>query len=446
MIPVTQSVVIKMDYCWNPAIECMAREEMEKLQSERLVKTVKHVYDHVPLYRDRMKEKGLEPGDIKGIADLHKLPFTNKTDLRDTYPYGMFCVPMEDIKRIHASSGTTGKQTVVGYTENDLDVWGEVAARALASAGCTKQSVVQVCYGYGLFTGGLGAHAGAEKIGAAVIPASTGNTTRQITMLKDFKSNILACTPSYALYIAETMEEMGIDKSEISLIGGVFGAEPWTEGMRREIETRLGIRTVDIYGLSEIIGPGVSFECPLQCGLHVNEDHFIPEIIDPATGEVLPDGELGELVFTTITKEGLPLLRYRTHDITSIRRDKCECGRTTVRMNKVSGRSDDMLIIRGVNVFPSQVESVLLDMGQTTPHYLLIVDREGTLDTLEIQVEMTDQFFSDEVRGLEKVEAEIHARIQSTLGIAAKIRLVEPKSIARSEGKAKHVIDKRHLS
>ncbi len=423
----------------------MDREQLEKLQYERLMTTLKNVYEHVPLYRDRMKEQGVEPGDIRSVHDLAKLPFTTKTDLRDTYPYGMFCRPMDDIVRIHASSGTTGKQTVVGYTEHDLAVWAEVAARALYSAGCTKRSVVQVCYGYGLFTGGLGAHAGAERIGAAVIPASTGNTQRQITMLRDFGTNIICGTPSYMLYIAETMEEMGIDKSELSLVGGVFGAEPWTAGMRQEIESRLGLRSVDIYGLSEIIGPGVSFECELQCGLHINEDHFLPEIIDPQTGEVLPEGSLGELVFTCITKEGLPLIRYRTRDITRIWYDKCECGRTLARMDKVSGRSDDMLIIRGVNVFPSQVESVLLDMGKTAPHYVLIVDRQGTLDTLEVQVELTDELFSDAVRGLESLETEIHNRLLSVLGISAKVKLVEPKSIARSEGKAKRVIDRRNL-
>jgi len=423
----------------------MSREEMTEVQTERLIRTVKRVYYNVPFYHDRMQKAGIEPGDIKSLEDLKKLPFTNKEDLRDTYPYGMLAVPMSEIVRIHASSGTTGKQTVVGYTRRDLESWAEVVARSLYSAGADKESIVQVAYGYGLFTGGLGLHYGAEKIGATVIPISGGNTKRQLQVMKDFGSTILACTPSYALNMAEEMEEMGIGKSELKLKAGVFGAEPWSNNMRKEIEERLGIIAMDIYGLSEIMGPGVSIDCPCKCGLHVQEDHFIPEIINPETGELLPEGSNGELVFTTITKEGLPLIRYRTHDISSLNYDKCECGRTLVRMSKVTGRSDDMLIIRGVNVFPSQIESVLLETGETAPHYLLIVDRVDNLDILEILVEMSQNMFSDKVKKIEELEMKIRKEIVSTLGINAKVKLVEPKSIERSEGKAKRVIDKRKI-
>lgn len=430
---------------WNPTYECMSREEMRKVQSERLINTVKRVYHNVPFYREKMQKAGIEPGDIKSIDDLSKLPFTNKQDLRDTYPYGLFAVPMSEIVRIHASSGTTGKQTVVGYTRRDLDTWAEVVARALVSAGGSKESFVQVAYGYGLFTGGLGLHYGAERIGASVIPISGGNTKRQLQIMKDFGTTILACTPSYAMYMAEEMEEMGIDKSELKLKAGIFGAEPWSNSMRKEIEEKLGIMAMDIYGLSEIIGPGVSIDCEARNGLHVQEDHFIAEIINPDTEEVLPEGSNGEIVFTTITKEGLPLLRYRTHDISSLNYQKCDCGRTTVRMSKITGRSDDMLIIRGVNVFPSQIESVLLEVGETAPHYQLIVDRKDNLDTLEVQVEMTQNMFSDEVKKIEDLEKKIYKEIDSTLGINAKVRLVEPKTIARSEGKAKRVIDNRKI-
>lgn len=433
-----------MNY-WNQTYECMSRNEMTRVQSERLVDTVRRVYHNVPFYREKMQRKGIEPGDIKSVGDLSKLPFTYKQDLRDTYPYGMFAVPMSEIVRLHASSGTTGKQTVVGYTRRDIDTWAEVMARTLVCAGTDKNSFIQVAYGYGLFTGGLGVHYGAERIGASVIPISGGNTKRQLQIMKDFGTNILACTPSYALFMAEELEEAGIDKSELKLKAGVFGAEPWTESMRVEIEERLGILAIDIYGLSEVIGPGVSSECEYKCGLHIPEDHFIPEIINPDTGEVLDDGETGELVFTTVTKEGLPLIRYRTRDISLLQSEKCECGRTSVRMNKVMGRTDDMLIIRGVNVFPSQIESVLLEIGATAPHYLLTVDRIDNLDTLEIQVEMTRSLFSDEVRELEKVEKKIREEILGTLGISAKVRLVEPKTIERSMGKAKRVIDKRNL-
>jgi len=428
---------------WNPSCECMSRDEMTKLQTERLIETVKRVYHTVPLYREKMQKKGIEPGDIKTLDDLKKLPFTYKDDLRDTYPYGMFAAPLSEIVRIHASSGTTGKPTVVGYTRKDIDTWSEVTARTLVSAGADKNSLIQVAYGYGLFTGGLGIHYGAERIGASVIPISGGNTKRQIQIMKDFGTTILACTPSYALYMAEVMEELGIKKEDLKLKAGVFGAEQWSENMRKEIEERLGIIAIDIYGLSEVIGPGVSTECYCKCGLHVQEDHFIPEIIDPETGEVLPPGSKGELVFSTITKEGIPLLRYRTRDISSLNYEKCECGRTTVRMSKVSGRTDDMLIIRGVNVFPSQIESVLLEFGDTAPHYLLIVDRVDNLDVLEIWVEMNQQLFSDQVKKIEDSEKKIRKAIEETLGISATVKLVEPKTIERSEGKAKRVIDKR---
>lgn len=430
---------------WNRTCECMSREEMREMQSDRLVKTVSRVYYNVPHYRGKMQEKGIEPGDIKSVEDLSKLPFTNKQDLRDTYPFGMFAAPLSEIIRIHASSGTTGRQTVVGYTRRDIDTWAETMARAFSAAGADRNSIIQVAYGYGLFTGGLGAHYGAERIGASVVPSSTGNTKRQLNLMRDFGTTLLACTPSYALFLAEELEEAGIKKSELKLRAGIFGAEPWSAGMRNEIEQRLGILALDIYGLSEVMGPGVASECPCKCGLHIQEDHFIPEIINPETEEVLPPGSEGELVFTTITKEGLPLLRYRTHDISSIEYGKCGCGRTFARMSKVTGRTDDMLIIRGVNVFPSQIESVLMDLGETAPHYQLIVDRINNLDVLEIWVEMTHAMFSDEVRRIEDLEKKIRKEIANTLGLSAKVKLVEPKSIERSEGKAKRVIDKRKL-
>lgn len=434
-----------MNNCYNPKMECMPRKQLEDLQGERLCALVERVYESVKPYRAKMDEAGIKPSDIKSIADLSKLPFTYKQDLRDNYPFGMFAKSTDEVVRIHASSGTTGKQTVVGYTQNDIDVWAEVMARALSGIGLNKKSFMQVSYGYGLFTGGLGAHYGAEKVGASVIPTSVGNTARQIQVMKDFGTTHIACTPSYALHIAETIEEMGLDMSEFNLKAGLFGAEPWTENMRKEIEKRLKIKAYDVYGLSEIIGPGVSCECECQSGMHINEDHFIPEIIDPELGEVLPEGELGELVFTTITKEALPLIRYRTRDITSLTYEKCGCGRTFARMHKPQGRTDDMLIIRGVNVFPSQVEDVLLKMGETSPYYLLIVDRVGNLDTLEIQVEILPEMFSDEVRGIENLEKRIRQKVESTLGIAAKVKLVEPKSLQRSEGKSVRVIDKRVL-
>lgn len=433
------------NHYWNQTCECMSRDEKHELQSKRLVDTVNRVYHNVPFYRNKMQQKGLEPGDIKSIEDLSKLPFTYKQDLRDTYPYGLFAVPMSEIVRIHASSGTTGRQTVVGYTRRDLDTWAEVMARTLYSAGASKESFVQIAYGYGLFTGGLGVHYGAEKVGASVIPASGGHTKRQIQIMKDFGTTVLACTPSYALFMAEEMKELGITKDDLKLKAGIFGAEPWSNKMREEIEEAFGIRATDIYGLSEVMGPGVAADCECKNGLHIQDDHFIPEIIDPLTEEVLPEGTKGEIVFSTVTKEGLPLLRYRTRDISALNYEKCECGRTTVRMDKVTGRTDDMLIIRGVNVFPSQIESVLLEFGETAPHYMLIVDRIGTLDVLEIQVEMTSALFSDKVRNIEDIEKSIRREIEATLGINAKVRLVNPKSIERSEGKAKRVIDNRKI-
>ncbi|MGI5851795.1 MAG: phenylacetate--CoA ligase [Clostridiales bacterium] len=431
-----------MNY-WNKYCECMEREELEKLQSERLIEAVERVYYNVPYYRNLMQEKGLMPEDIKGREDLNKLPFTTKDDLRENYPYGFFAVPLSEIVRIHASSGTTGKPTVVGYTRRDISIWSELMARTLTCGGATKDSVIQVAYGYGLFTGGLGVHYGAERLGASVIPISGGNTKRQIMLMKDFGTTVLACTPSYALYIAETMAEMNLRKDDFKLKYGILGAEPWTEGLRQEIEEKLGIVAIDIYGLSEIIGPGVASECLYKTGLHINEDHFIPEIIDPATGEVLPDGSEGELVFTTITKEGIPVIRYRTRDISSLNYEPCPCGRTHVRMQKVVGRTDDMLIIRGVNVFPSQIESILIDIGETEPHYLLVIDRVGNMDNLEVWVEVSEKLFSDEVRKLEELNRRIAHEIQSTLGLTVRVKLVEPKTIERSQGKAVRVIDRR---
>ena len=390
-----------------------------------------------------MQEAGLGPENIQTIDDLAKLPFTTKPDLRDNYPFGLFAVPMSEIVRVHASSGTTGKPTVVGYTRNDISTWSEVMARTLTSAGATRNDFIQVAYGYGLFTGGLGLHYGGEKIGASVIPISGGNTSRQIQLMKDFGSTVLACTPSYALYLAEAIQESGIKRDDLKLRVGVFGAEPWTENMRREIEDKLKIKAIDIYGLSEVIGPGVASECMDQEGLHINEDHFYPEIIDPVTLKVLPAGSTGELVFTTLTKEGLPLIRYRTRDLTRLTYDKCKCGRTMVRMDKCLGRSDDMLIIRGVNLFPSQVESVLLEMSEIKPHYLLIVDRVNNLDTLELKVEVDEAFFQDKISQLESLRQKLQNNLENSLGLAIKVTLVEPKIIERSEGKSKRVIDKR---
>ncbi len=430
---------------WNEKIECASRDEMRAVQTERLKETVERIYHNVPSYRKKMQDAGLVPNDIQSVDDLSKLPFTLKTDLRDNYPFGMFTVPMSEIVRIHASSGTTGKPTVVGYTRKDLNSWSEVVTRSLCMAGVHREDIVQVAYGYGLFTGGLGLHYGCENLGASVIPISGGNTDKQLQLMQDFGTSVIACTPSYSLYLAEEMETAGIKKEDLKLRVGIFGAEPWTENMRKEIEAKLGIKAIDIYGLSEIIGPGVSCECEQQAGMHVNEDHFIPEIIDPNTLQPLPAGEIGELVFTTITKEGIPLIRYRTRDLTRLNYEKCACGRTLVRMEKCKGRSDDMLIIRGVNVFPSQIESVLLEMSETAPHYLLIVEREGNLDTLKLMVEVQEQFFSDEIRQLESLRQKIKHKLQSTLGISVDVKLVEPKTIERTAGKAKRVIDNRKL-
>ena len=430
---------------WNPEIECADRQQMRELQSKRLAEMLKRMYDNVPFYRNKLKEKGIEPGDITSVDQLKDLPFTTKADLRDNYPFSLFTVPQTDVVRIHASSGTTGKPTVVGYTQKDIELWAEVVARSHTMAGVHSGDTIQIAYGYGPFTGGLGLHYGAEKVGATVIPISSGNTKKQLQFMTDFNATVLACTPSYAAHLGESILKEGISPADIKLRAGVFGAEPWTNEMRREIEKLLNIKAYDIYGLSEIIGPGVSMECDCQCGAHVFEDHFIPEIIDPDTLEVLPYGELGELVFTTVTKEAMPLLRYRTRDLTRLYADKCTCGRTLVRMEKCLGRSDDMLIIRGVNVFPSQIESVLMEMSETTPHYQLIINRENNLDTMEIRVEIDEKSWSDSIRELEAIRHRIDHNIKSLLGLSANIKLVEPNSIERSEGKAKRIIDNRHF-
>jgi phenylacetate-CoA ligase len=433
-------------FYWDKETECMDEGALRRLQGERLKETVRRAYECVPFYRRKFDEAGVHPSQINSIDDIVKLPFTTKEDFRENYPFGMFAVPLEQIVRIHASSGTTGKQTVVGYTRNDIEVWSEVMARTLGAGGTTRGDIVQNAYGYGLFTGGLGAHYGAEKIGASVVPISGGNTKRQLQIMEDFGSTVLCCTPSYALYLGEAAEEQGIDTSKLPLRVGFFGAEPWTDKMRREIEAKLHIDALDIYGLSEVIGPGVSYECMEKASLHVNEDHFYPEIIDPYTGEPLEAGKRGEIVFTTLTKEGLPLIRYRTRDITFLHEDRCACGRVFRRMNRVLGRTDDMLIIRGVNVFPSQIENALIGVAGTEPHYLIVVDREpGKLDDLEVWVEVSPNMVSDEVRRLEEVEKTIADELESTLGISLKVKLVEPKTIARSEGKAKRVIDRRDL-
>jgi phenylacetate-CoA ligase len=430
---------------FNEYAETMSRDEIKNVQSRKLCTLVNYVYTNVPSYREKMQKAGILPGDIKSVDDLKLLPFTYKQDLRDTYPFGMFATPMEQIVRIHASSGTTGKKTVVGYTAHDIDMWAECIARALVGAGVSRGDIAQVAYGYGLFTGGLGVHYGCEKLGASVIPISGGNTNNQIQTMIDFGTSVIACTPSYALYIAETMAEMGLSPDDNKLKVGIFGAEPWSEQMRADIEKSLGIKAIDIYGLSEVMGPGVACECLEQDGMHIQEDNFIAEIIDTDTGELMPEGEAGEIVFTTLTKEGLPLIRYRTHDISRLETKKCACGRTFARMKKVTGRSDDMLIIRGVNVFPSQIEGVLLDIAGTTPNYQIIVNRVDNRDVLEVLVEMSAALFSDEVRRIEDVEARLRGKLESVLGINARVRMVEPKTIARSEGKAKRVIDNRKM-
>lgn len=425
-------------------IECMSREDMKKLQDERLAAQVKHVYENVKYYRDLMDENGVKPEDIKSTDDLHKLPFLTKSDLRDAYPYGLLAKPLSECVRIQSTSGTTGKRVVAFYTQHDIDLWEECCARAIVAAGGTNEDVCQVCYGYGLFTGGPGLNGGSHKVGCLTLPMSSGNTERQITFMRDLGATILCCTPSYAAYIGETLHDMGYTADDINLKAGIFGAEPWTEEMRRSIEKSLGIKAYDIYGLTETSGPGVAFECSEQTGMHINEDHFIPEIINPDTGEVLPDGEVGELVFTSITKEAFPLLRYRTRDLCVLSRKKCSCGRTLIKMSKPMGRSDDMLIIRGVNVFPSQIETVLIEQGYS-PNYLIEVDRVNNTDTLDISVEMNPEQFSDKMKDMQEQEKALALAIKTMLGINPKVHLVSPKSIVRSEGKAVRVIDRRKL-
>lgn len=431
---------------WDKEFETLPREALEALKLKRLQDLVKRVYATVPFYKKAFDKRGVKPEDIKSVDDLKRLPFTTKQDLRDNYPYGLFAVTLESVVRIHASSGTTGKPTVVGYTRKDIETWAELMARALSAAGVTKSDIIHNSYGYGLFTGGLGLHYGAERLGASVIPMSGGNSKKQIMIMEDFGSTILTSTPSYALSLAETADEMGVDFKKLKLKAGLFGAEPWSEGMREEIEKKLNLSAMDLYGLSEIIGPGVSVECmETKNGLHIFEDHFIPEVINPKTCEPLPYGERGELVFTTLTKEAFPLIRYRTRDISVLNPELCMCGRTFVRMERVSGRSDDMLIIRGVNVFPSQIESILMNIEGIEPHYLLIVDRKGTMDTLEIQVEVNERVFSDEIKNLQTLGKRIEKDIKDFLGVSTIVKLVEPKTIQRSEGKAQRVIDKRKI-
>ncbi len=429
---------------FNIRQETLPREDLEALQLRRLQDLCARVYANVPFYRKRFEESGLTPTDVKSLKDLRLLPFTEKQDLRNYYPFGLFAVPRDNIVRLHASSGTTGKAVVVGYTQRDLDTWAEVAARSLSAAGVTRSDTVHVAYGYGLFTGGLGAHGGAEHLGATVVPASGGSTRRQASLLRDFGATALCCTPSYALHLWEAGQEAGIDFRDLPLRTGVFGAEPWTEEMRQDIEQKMGINAMNIYGLSEVMGPGVAMEClDAKCGMHIWEDHFLPEIIDPVSGEVLPTGETGELVITTLTKEGIPLIRYRTRDITSLDYTPCRCGRTHVRITRIRGRSDDMLIIRGVNVFPQQIESILMESEGVTPNYQLLVDRVHNLDTLEVQVEVNETLFADEIRKLQSLESRIQKTIKEFLGVSTKVRLMEPHSLERSEGKAKRIIDKR---
>ncbi len=430
---------------WNRERETLSDSKKEAIQGELLKNQIKRVYGSIPFYKEKIDSSGLTPEMIMSIFDINKLPFTTKDDLRDNYPFGMFAVSTDKIVEIHTSSGTTGKPVVGGYTKKDIEIWSEVMARCLAFSGTTENDVVQNAYGYGLFTGGLGVHYGARRIGANVIPISGGNTKRQLMVMQDFKSTIITCTPSYSLYLAEVGEEMGIDFKSLPLKAGNFGAEPWSNNIRKEIENRLGLLALDIYGLTEIIGPGVGNECRYKCGVHICDDHFYPEIIDPDTGEVLPPGEVGELVITTLTREATPLLRYRTRDITKLIPGRCQCGRTSVRIERIMGRTDDMLIIRGVNVFPTQIEEVLVNIKGIEPHYQIIVERTGTLDQLEVQVEMNENLISDEIRRLEILESSIRSEIESLLGIKVKVKLVEPKTIARSEGKAKRVIDKRNI-
>lgn len=434
----------KIHYIYNDAMECMDFDERKKLQGERLRATVELEYNNVPAYRKRMDEAGVKPEDINGIEDIVKLPFTQKTDLRDNFPYGLFAADLKDIVRIQGSSGTTGKPIVSGYTENDIKVWTEMVARALTAAGGTKDDIIQIAYGYGLFTGGLGAHQGATEIGATVIPMSSGNTQRQIIMMKELGATMLCCTPSYATYLAETIHEMGIKPEELKLKSGCFGAEPWTEEMRQHLEELLDFDALDIYGLTEIGGPGVAFECMEKHGMHINEDHVLAEIIDPITEEPLPDDTPGELVFTTLTKTGVPMIRYRTHDICTLHHGTCACGRTTVKMSRITGRTDDMLVVRGVNVFPSQIEAVLMGVKEASAHYMLVVDRVNSQDKLTVQVELKDDVDINDADKLEKLAAYIKTQIKQTLLISAKVELLPPKSIARSEGKAKRITDNRN--
>ena len=433
---------------WNQNKECMSTDEMRALQGRRLHKIVKYVYHNVPFYRNKLQEMDVTPDDIRSIEDIHKLPFTTKQDLRDNYPFGLQAAPKSEVIRVHASSGTTGNPTIVGYTRKDIEVWSECMTRCLTAYGVSRDDIFSVAYGYGLFTGGLGAHYGVENLGAAVVPTSTGNTEKHVRLIRDLGITGIACTPSYALYLAETMDHMGISKNDIRLRVGAFGAEPWTESMRTEIESRLGLKGFNLYGLSEIMGPCVSYECQEQHGSHICEDHFFPEIIDPETLQPLPYGEVGELVFTTLTKEGMPLLRYRTKDLCSLMNDPCPCGRTSVRMGRILGRSDDMLIIRGINVFPSQVESVVLSMPEFAPRYLLVIDRVNNLDTLQVQVEVRQEYFTeqfDTLGALGTLEKRLANKLKSVLSISAKIQLKAPGTIERSQGKSKFVLDKRQL-
>jgi len=428
---------------WNPEMECMPIGERRALQFYRLRNAIRRAYEKIPCYRKKFDECGIKPDDIKHLSDISQLPFTTKEDLRQNYPFGMFAVPMKQIVRVHSSSGTTGKPVVVGYTKEDIDIWAETMARTIGCAGGSSDDIIQIAYGYGLFTGGLGVHYGAEKVGATVVPISGGNTNRQVMLMQDFQVTMLACTPSYSLYIAEVMEEMGVDPASLKLRAGIFGAEPWSDQMRKEIEKRLRCKAIDIYGLSEIIGPGVASECEEQNCLHIFDDHFYPEIINPATGAPLPPGEKGELVFTCLTKAAFPVIRFRTRDLSCLHAEPCPCGRTHIRMERITGRTDDMLIIRGVNVFPSQIEEVLFQTQGVEPHYLIIVDKRGVLDELTVQVEVEEKIFSDEVRRLEELQDRIQKQIESMLGIGAHIQLVEPKTIERSMGKAKRVLDRR---
>jgi len=430
---------------WNETMECMSREEMRKTQSIRLKRVIERVYHNTPFYRKKMQEAGLTPGDIRSIDDITKLPFTVKQDLRDNYPFGLMASPMSEIVRLHASSGTTGKPIVVGYTRDDLNVWSEVVARCLTAYGLSKNDIIQVSYGYGLFTGGLGVHSGTEHIGGTVIPMSSGNTQKQIQLMHDFSVNALACTPSYALHLAEIIRESEIPIDEFQLRTGIFGAEPWTDNMRTELEDKLRIKAYDIYGLTEICGPGVGGECEYQHGTHLWEDHFFPEIVDPETLQPVNPGQKGELVFTTLTKEGMPMIRYRTRDLTSLYYEPCPCGRTAVRMDRILGRSDDMLIIRGVNVFPSQVEAVILELPEFEPFYLIYIDRVDNMDTFLIQVELRQEYYADEMSKILALKKKIASRLHSVIGLQPDIKIVEPRSIERSQGKAKHVIDNRKL-